>query len=323
MKANEFTSCLAQRMVRFVDLKCCSGISRNRLEQKLGYFDRFLISNQFDSQQMNSQIIALYQDQLSQVAAGTRYNRFCTVKQFCSYLAESEPGSHIPDSIRCRRGGDVRQAHIYSSHEISSLLGSAASLSPERPLRAETYVTLIGMLYATGMRISEALGLNTEDFHQDTGLMYIREGKFSKSRWIPLSPSAQRAVKRYMNLRSLSLPADDRESPLLINLWGKRLNYSTVYGTFRQLLVQAGLHSGKGPGPRIHDLRHTFAVGRLLKWYQDGEDVNARLPWLATYMGHVDIANTMVYLHATAELLEEVGNRFEAHYQTTIKPFTD
>ncbi len=110
---------------------------------------------------------------------------------------------------------------------------------------------------------------------------------------------------------------------MLINLWGKRLNYSTVYGTFRQLLVQAGLHSGKGPGPRIHDLRHTFAVGRLLKWYQDGEDVNARLPWLATYMGHVKIANTMVYLNATAELLEEVGNRFEAHYQTTIKLFND
>ena len=125
-----------------------------------------------------------------------------------------------------------------------------------------------------------------------------------------------------MELRSLS-PPNEPEAPLLINLRGKRLNYNTVYGTFRQLLVQAELHSGKGPGPRIHDLRHTFAVGRLLKWYQDGEDVNARLPWLATYMGHVKIANTMVYLHATAELLEEVGNRFESHYQTTIKLFND
>ena len=323
MKANEFTSCLAQRMVRFVDLKCCSGIGRKKLVEKLSCFDRFLNDQEFHSQRIDAPIIAQYLEHQAPLAVGTRYNRFCVVKQFCTYLTESDPGSFIPASIPSGRGGDVRQAHIYSSHEISSLLGSAASLSPERPLRAETYVTLIGMLYATGMRISEALGLNTEDFHQDTGLMYIREGKFSKSRWIPLSPSAQRAVKRYMNLRSLSLPADDRESPLLINLWGKRLNYSTVYGTFRQLLVQAGLHSGKGPGPRIHDLRHTFAVGRLLKWYQDGEDVNARLPWLATYMGHVKIANTMVYLHATAELLEEVGNRFEAHYQTTIKLFND
>ena len=322
MKVNEFTSCLAGRMVRFVDLKCCSGISRKKLVEKLVYFDRFLNDNEFHSPRIDAPIIAQYLEHQVPLAAGTRYNRFCVVKQFCTYLTESDPGAFIPDSIPSGRGGDVRQAHIYSRDEISSLLGAAASLSPERPLRHMTYATLIGLLYATGIRISEAVGLNTEDFHQDTGLMYIREGKFSKSRWIPLSPSAQRAVKRYMELRSLS-PPNEPEAPLLINLRGKRLNYNTVYGTFRQLLVQAGLHSGKGLGPRIHDLRHTFAVGRLLKWYQDGEDVNARLPWLATYMGHVKIANTMVYLHATAELLEEVGNRFESHYQTTIKLFND
>jgi site-specific recombinase XerD len=309
-------------MTRFVDLKCCGGISRDRLVKKLSYFDRFLSSSQFQSQRMDASTVESYLEQQARVSAGTRYNRFCVVRQFCSYLADADASSHVPDAIPSGRDGDVRHAHIYSSDEISSLLGAASSLSPERPLRAETYVTLIGMLYTTGMRIGEAIGLNTEDFHQDTGLLYIREGKFSKSRWIPLSPSAQRALKRYMNLRSLS-PPDDPESAFLINLWGKRLNYSTVSGTFRELLVQAGLHSGRGPGPRMHDLRHTFAVRRLLKWYQEGADVNARLPWLATYMGHVDITNTMVYLHATAELLEEVGCRFEAHYQTTIKLFTD
>jgi len=323
MKMHSFTSCLAEKMVHFVDLKCCSGISRNRLVKKLGYFDRFLSSNQFHSEEIGSEVIALYlAQQAQQVGAGTRYNRFCVVKQFCSYLAEEQPGSHIPDSIPSGRGGDVRQAHIYGSDEISSLLGAASALSPGKPLRAETYVTLIGLLCATGMRISEAIGLNTEDLQQDGGLLYIREGKFSKSRWIPLAPSAQRALTRYMNLRSLSPPTDP-ESPLLINLRGKRLSYGTVYETFRRLLVHAGLHGGKGPGPRIHDLRHTFAVRRLLKWYQDGDDVNARLPWLATYMGHVQIANTLVYLHATAELLGEVGNRFQTHYQTTIKLLND
>jgi integrase len=121
-----------------------------------------------------------------------------------------------------------------------------------------------------------------------------------------------------MNLRSLSPPCDP-ESPLLINLRGRRLNYQTVKGTYGLLRVRAGLRPVNGPSPRIHDIRHTFAVRRLLKWYQDGEDVNARLPWLATYMGHVDISSTMVYLQATAELLAEVNKRFEAHYQTTIK----
>ncbi|MBW2736173.1 MAG: tyrosine-type recombinase/integrase [Deltaproteobacteria bacterium] len=322
MKTNEFASCLAKSMTQFVELKCCSGITRDRLVKKLSYFDRFLSNNHFQSQRMDASTVSLYLEQQARVSVGTRYNRFCAVRQFCSYLMDTDPRSYVPDSIPSGRDGDVRQAYIYSSGEISSLLDAAAYLSPERPLRSETYTTLIGLLCATGMRISEALWLNTEDFHQDTGLLYIREGKFRKSRWIPLLPSARRALKRYMDLRSLS-PPDDPEAPLLINLWGKRLNYSTVYGTFRQLLVQARLHSGKGLGPRIHDFRHTFAVSCLLKWYQDGEDVNARLPWLATYMGHVDIANTMVYLHATAELLEEVGNRFEAHYQITIKQFND
>jgi site-specific recombinase XerD len=319
MKAHEFESCLAEQMVSFVDMRCCGGISRGRLVRKLGYFDRFLSAKQFHVERIDAQLVAMYLETLSHVGVATRYHRFCALRQFCTYLAEREPSSYIPDTIASGRSTDVRQAHIYSAEQISALLGAATSLSPNKPLRSETYTTLIGLLCATGMRIGEAIGLDIMDLHEDGSLLYIRNGKFSKSRWIPLSASAQLALARYTSARALRPPADP-ESPLLINLRGKRLNYGTVYGTFRQLLGQAGLHSGKGPGPRIHDLRHTFAVQRLLKWYRDGEDVNARLPWLATYMGHVEIANTMVYLHATAELLEEVGNRFETHYQTTIKP---
>lgn len=321
MKAHPFTCCLATRMVRFVDLRCCSGIARANIERELGYFDRFLSRSQFDSQRMDPQTIALYIEEQAQVGLSTRYHRFCAMKQFCVFLWETDPSSHVPDTIPSGRNADGYHAHIYSSAEVSSLLRIASLLSPEKPLRAQTYATVIGLLYATGMRISEAIGLNMKDFHQDTGLLYISEGKFGKSRWIPLSPSARQAVEHYIDLRSMSPPADP-ETPLFINLCGRRLNRDTVSGMFRGMLRQAGLRTGKGPGPRLHDLRHSFAVRRLLQWYQEGKDVNARLPWLATYMGHVHIAHTMTYLHATAELLQEVGSRFETHYQTTIKQFT-
>ncbi len=322
MSTNGFRSSLAENMDRFVDIKCCGGINRKRLVDKLSFFDRFVADNEYRCRRIGSSLTTAYIEELARVGAGTRYNRFCVCRQFCEFLAQEDPDSYVPDSIPSGRNGAVRQAHIYSGEEIAAVMREALALSPQRPLRGKTYCTLIGLLSATGMRIHEGIGLNLEDFHRDEGLLYVREGKFSKSRWVPLSPSARQALGRYTERRTLSPPRDP-DSPLLLNLWGKRLNYRTVYGTFRQLLVQAGLHSGKGPGPRIHDFRHTFAVRCLLRWYRNGEDLNARLPWLATYMGHVEIANTMVYLHATAELLEEVSSRFEKHYRTTIHPLND
>jgi site-specific recombinase XerD len=98
------------------------------------------------------------------------------------------------------------------------------------------------------------------------------------------------------------------------------LHHGTVNQTFRHLLKQCNIHHSKHTGPRIHDIRHTFAVHRLLAWYRDGKDVNARLPWLATYMGHVDIHSTQVYLRATPELIEQVHRRFHNHYLHQVKP---
>jgi site-specific recombinase XerD len=110
------------------------------------------------------------------------------------------------------------------------------------------------------------------------------------------------------------------DSPLLLNQRGRRLRHPSVYQAFRRLLSQCAIPYHRDTGPRIHDLRHTFAVHRLLAWYRDGQDVNARLPWLATYLGHVDIQSTQVYLRATAELLEQVDQRFHRHYLEHVQP---
>jgi len=171
----------------------------------------------------------------------------------------------------------------------------------------------LGLLYSTGIRIGEAFALNLEDFHSDQPSLWIAEGKFRKARWVPLSSSTSQALQQYVQTRQKISPRSP-DSPLFLSRRSRRLHYSAVNYTFRNLLKQSGIPHHKHTGPRIHDLRHTFAVHRLLAWYRDGQDVNARLPWLATYMGHVDIHATQVYLRPTAELMEQVDRRFYQHY---------
>jgi integrase/recombinase XerD len=133
-----------------------------------------------------------------------------------------------------------------------------------------------------------------------------------------LSASTCQALERYVRTRVQIRPRSP-DSPLLLNQRSRRLNHLTVNQSFRHLLRQCGIHHRTHPGPRIHDLRHSFAVHRLLAWYRDGDDVNARLAWLATYMGHVDIHSTQVYLQPTAELIEQVNQRFHKHYLHRVK----
>jgi len=165
------------------------------------------------------------------------------------------------------------------------------------------------------------MALNLENFHSTDERLHIAEGKFRKARWVPLSPSTSRALEQYVRKR-LKIKPRSPDSPLFLNQRSRRLHHPTVNQTFRHLLRQCGIqHSKHAAGPRIHDLRHTFAVHRLLGWYRDGQDVNSRLAWLATYMGHVDIHSTQVYLQPTAELIEQVNRRFYNHYLDQVKPY--
>jgi site-specific recombinase XerD len=173
-------------------------------------------------------------------------------------------------------------------------------------------------LYSTGIRIGEAFALNLEDFPCNEQCLYIARGKFRKARWVPLSCSTSDALCQYVRRRQQIGPCAP-DSPLFLNQRSRRLHYPTVHHTFQRLLRQDGITHPPDAGPRIHDLRHTFAVHRLLAWYRDGHDVNARLPQLATYLGHVNIHSTHVYLQATAELLEEVDRRFYHHYLQYVK----
>lgn len=313
MSALKLESCLAIQIQALVNLRRVSGTDYQSQAQMLGYFDRFLVKHGVSAPRITREITDAYQQSLSHLRLRVQQNRFSVVRQLCEYLARTDPLSYIPESQRTIRSDQVFQPHIYSPSEVQTLLAAASDLSPRNSLRPETYRTLLGLLYTTGIRIGEAFGLNLEDFDQDEQRIYIAEGKFRKSRWVPLSASTGHELCRYAKNR-LRMKLHSLDSPLFLNQCRRRLHHSTVNHTFRHLLKRCGLSHYKEQRPRIHDLRHTFAVHRLLAWYRDGQDVNARLPWLATYMGHVDIHSTQVYLRPTAELWEQVDRRFHKHY---------
>ncbi len=318
MRALEFHSCLASEIRRFISLRQISGTDYQSQALLLSYFDRFLSNERLKEPRMTRQIIDGYLQTLSHLAPRSRGNRYCVVRQLCLYLWRTDPLTYVPESIRAIPSQSAHQPYIYSAAEIRSLLAAASKLPPPDSLRSLTYSTLLGLLYSTGIRIGEALALNLENFHSTEQRLYIAEGKFRKARWVPLSASTSKVLQSYMAKRLLIKPSS-ADSPLLLNQRSRRLHHCTVNQTFRGLLSRCAIPHGKHIGARIHDLRHTFAVHRLLQWYRDGEDVNARLPWLATYMGHVDIVSTQVYLRATPELTNEVVRRFHNYYLQQIK----
>ncbi len=318
MRAIEFHSFLAAELQRFVELRRAGGFDYQAQARLLLYFDRFLVQRPTTEPHPTREIIETYQETLTRLRPRVRSNRCSVVRQFCEYLSRTDPRCYVPEFQRGIRPEDARRPHIYSVREVQRLLAAAAQLPPANSLRPHTYRMLLGLLYSTGIRIGEAFALKLEDFHREEQNLYIAAGKFRKARWVSLSGTANDAVCQYVEKRQRISPYEP-DSPLLVNLRGRRLFHPVVYRTFLQLLSQCGIPHHRETGPRIHDLRHTFAVHRLLAWYRDGQDVNARLPWLATYMGHVDIESTQVYLHATAELMEQVDRRFHGHYLEHVK----
>ena len=313
MSAPKLHSCLAEKMQCFIELRRLSGTDYQSQARLLGYFDHYLVERGLAEPRITRDITDAYQQSLGRLCPRGQGNRLCVVRQFCEYLTRTDPQCYVPEPLRSIRSEEAHPRHIYSTTEVQTLLAAASELPPPHSLRPETYRTLLGLLYSTGIRIGEAFALNLEDLHSDQPRLWIAEGKFRKARWVPLSSSTSRVLRQYVQRRQGISPLSP-DAPLFLNQRSRRLHYSTVNHTFRHLLKQSGIPHHKHTGPRIHDLRHTFAVHRLLAWYRDGQDVNARLPWLATYMGHVGIHSTQVYLRPTAELMEQVDRRFYHHY---------
>jgi integrase len=200
---------------------------------------------------------------------------------------------------------------IYSADEISRLLRAAREM-PSRnaqglPFRRATYQTFFGLVAATGMRVGEAIRLDCSDVDWPNQLVIVRESKFRKSREIVLDDTVVRALRRYANERDCTHPRP-RSPSFFVSRVGTRLIYNNVHSTFARLLRQAGIPRAKA---RVHDLRHTFIVRTVLRWYDEAVDVDARMPLLSTYVGHRDPSSTYWYLSATPELMDVVARKVE------------
>jgi integrase len=220
--------------------------------------------------------------------------RLAAIRPFARYLAPLVPGTEVPPP-GLLPGPSSRRAvpYLYSDAEVSALITTAGAI--RTPFRAATCQVLIGLLAATGMRVGEAISLDRGDLDAGQGLLTIRNGKFGKSRQLPLHDSALRALAGYAQLRD-SRRGRPATPAFFTSVTGTRLIYQNVHFTFHEITREAGLRPRSAAcRPRIHDLRHTFAVTTLTRWHAGGGDVAARLPLLSTWLGHADPSGTYWY----------------------------
>jgi integrase len=231
------------------------------------------------------------------------------VRGFAAYLHALDPSHQLPPADLLPHAPRRATPYLYSDAEIAALMAATSSL--RFPLRRATYRTLIGLLSVTGMRIGEAIGLENADVDLRHGVLTVRETKFGKTRELALHGSSVDALRGYLRLRDSVCPEPVTDA-VFISGAGTRLLYCGVSLTFLKLVDRAGLRPRSVRcRPRLHDLRHAFAVRTLLDWYRDGLEVAPRLPLLSTYLGHVHPKDTYWYLEAAPELLSIAAGRLE------------
>jgi integrase len=237
-------------------------------------------------------------------------HRLGVVRAFSRYLALVDDRAQvIPTDVVPHRPARATP-FLYSEDQVLAMMAATRSL--RSPVRQATFETVIGLLWATGMRIGEALRLDRGDVDLAHGVLTVRDSKFGKTRELPLHPSTTAALDDYTRRRAQWFPADTTDA-FFVSAAGTRVLYCNFHLGFKQLVQRAGITPrSRSCRPRPHDLRHAYAVRTLINWYRNGVDVEASLPKLSTYMGHVLPANTYWYLSAAPELLALAAKRLES-----------
>jgi len=240
--------------------------------------------------------------------------RLTDVRGFARHVASLDPKTEVPPA-GILPGLKRAKPYIYSDAEIDALLAAALALPPEDGLRRWTYFSLFGLIAVTGMRLSEAIGLEHDDVDLAAGVVTVRSTKFGKSRLVPLHPTTRAALRRYAQRRDDYLGS--RFGPtFFVAERGGQLLHQYVHRVFWRLSRKIGLRRpGDRTGPRVHDFRHRFAIRTLLGWYREGRDVEQQLPVLSTYLGHTCVRDTYWYLSACPELMQEAARRLDRRWE--------
>lgn len=315
---NGLTSFLASPIARFMAHKRARGLTYRTEEQMLHALD-CLASDQKDGGVLDEPLVRRF---LAGTTRPSRSNRLTVVRQLARFLTAEGSPVFVPPSrfLAIRRHRPV--IRVLTREEVPRFLSACEGIedSPGSPHRALIHGTALRVLLLTGLRRGEILRLTDADVDLGRGVLTIHHSKFGKSRFVPIADDLTDKLRRYRAALSKRVqerketdaffPGPDGHHPFHPN---------NLYHSFRETLARAGIeHRGRGEGPRLHDLRHTFAVLRLLEWYEQGADFSAKLPLLATYLGHVALVSTQVYLHMTQDLVGEVVSRHYARFGDII-----
>lgn len=239
----------------------------------------------------------------------TKRQRLGAVRGFAAYLHTIEERTEVPSTDLLPATYTRVAPYLYSDQEVAALMAAARSLRPG--VRAATYATLIGLLAVSGIRVGEAIRLDRDDIDYQRALLVVRDSKRERARQVPLDESTLGALSAYSKVRDRRFE-EPRSQCFFVSTVGSRLSPRCVDKTHRDLVAWAGLDGhGQRRGPRVHDLRHSFAVKTLIGWHRDGADVDARMPVLSRVLGHLNPASTYWYLQAVPELLAIVAERVE------------
>ena len=309
-----FVSRLAEAMVRFVAFKRMQGYDYTASAECLRQFDTFVSNSECTQRGIEARELERYRFQIRGLKPATQRGRLSVVRQFSLHLRAFAPTSAVLPRDLIRRQPRAIRFRPLDADQVVALMAATVTLQATNEIREHCIRFLIGLLYCTGLRISEALALNLGDVDLDRAMLFVRRGKFCKERLVPMSPSLMVAMDQWLKLRS-AFAGLHPSAPLFLAGWNNRLNRYQASKAFARLRIYCGFDDE--PPPRLHDLRHNYACACIARWRETGEDVNALLPVLSNAMGHVDVHATEVYIHINAASLQQASAKFH-HYATSL-----
>lgn len=288
-------------------------------EYTLNRVRRFLASEHVSD--LNEQLFARWREPFSRLSNRTRIIEERTIYNFCRYRRRSEPHCFLPDPNSFTRFQPMPLPRIIEREQVVRLLRYVSALMPttREPLRPTVLRLAILLLYTSGLRRGELLRLTLGDVDARRGVLFIRQSKFYKSRWVPLSPSTRSELRSYLTARKRASFDSHPTAPLICHARGRAYTGAGINRTLSELLDAVNIRDQSGRRPRVQDFRHSFAVAALLRWYENGADVQVNLPKLALYMGHVSIASTAYYLRWMPAVIAHASDRFASSFGQVLE----
>lgn len=301
---------LKEFIAKFIQVKEAYGYRYKEERAHLGRFDRFLCNEGLNNIELPRPMVERWTAKRLNEQPKTQSNRICLIRQLGIYLNQQGIEAYIPDKkVEAIIRFDYTP-YIFRKNEIKKIFEVCDNLKPNyrSPLRHLIMPEIFRLLYGCGMRVNEVLLLKVKHVDLYSGILTVYDGKFKKDRLVPVAISHVKRLRKYAALVGASkpnvffFPAPD----------GGPLSKNTIYTNFRKFLLECGIqHKGRGYGPRLQDIRHSFAVHRLESWYRQGEDLNSKIQVLSIYMGHKNLSGTQRYLRLTPEIFPEITNHME------------